>query len=89
MIDFKYTEEQNGIITFVNQKGEAVKAYSLTELEDYVSSLDLNISYEHDAIGGTGMVCDPNTDFVEREVTQPISNYIDENWYDITEKFYT
>lgn len=88
MIDFKYTEEQNGIITFVNQKGEGVKTYPLSELEQYVKDTFANLTYEHDAIGGTGMVCDPNTDFVEREVYEPINEYLDNNWYEITEKFY-
>ena len=90
MIDFKYTEEQNGIITFVNEKGETVKTYPLSELEQYVKDTFANLTYEHvSEYSGNGDSNDPrNWDGEDKEVYEPINEYIDSNWYDITEKFY-
>ena len=89
MIQFDHTNQtESGQIEFVNQNGDTVKSYPLSELEQFVTDKQLNISYEHDAVGGTGMVCDPNTDFVEREVTQSVTEYIDNNWDEVTKAFY-
>ena len=88
MIDFKYTEESKGVISYVNQNGDVVKTYPLFELEQYVEANSLNIMYEVESEGGTGMVCDPNTAFNEVEVIQPISDYIDDNFDQVTKDFY-
>lgn len=88
MIDFNYTEEQNGVITFVNMQGEAVKRYPLSDLEKYVEKHKLNWEYSHEVIGGSGMVCDPNTDFEEVLSVVPISIWIDDNFDTVTKDFY-
>lgn len=88
MIDFSATAQAADTIEYYNLKGEVVKTYQLSELEKFVTDNRLNISYRHDAEGGTGMVCDPNTDFNEVEVHELLSEYIDNNWLEVTEKFY-
>jgi len=80
MIDFNYTEEQNGIITFVNEKGEAVKRYKLSELEAYVTKNLLNLTYDH--IEGE------NGEPKEVEVYEPVNEYIDREWDEVTKQFY-
>lgn len=80
MIDFNYTEKQNGIITFVNEKGEAVKRYALSELEQYVKDKLLNLDYK--------WIQNEKGEPEEIEVCQDITEYIDENFEKLTEDFY-
>lgn len=91
MIDFKATHELNKVIGFVNDKGETVRTYSLIELEQFVTDKHLNLSYEHEAEGGTGMVCDTNTNFNEIEVITPLSEWLDnqDNFVEACKQFYT
>jgi len=88
VIDFKYTEEKNRIVTYYNVRGQQVKTYELWQLEKFVTDNNLNLSYVCDSDGGTGMVSDPNTDFTEKEVYQEVTDYLDENWDKVTEDFY-
>lgn len=92
MIDFEYTEESNGVVSFVNEKGETVKTYPLSELEQYVTSNHLNLSYvSEDTYSGSGDVRDPaEWDSQEVEVVQPVSEYLDDvdNFLSATKAFY-
>lgn len=90
MIDFSYTSQSGEIIEFYDTRGMVVKTYPLSELEEFVICQELNVSYRHDAVGGTGMVCDPNTDFEEVKVHELPSKWLDDqdNFLSATEKFY-
>lgn len=83
VIDFKSTGEQHGVIYYYN-----VRQYPLSKLEEWVKKNNLNLSYEHDSEGGTGMVSDPNTNFAEKEFYQDMTDYLDNNWAKVTEDFY-
>lgn len=92
MIDFSYTSEQNGIVSFVNDKGETVRTYPLSELDQFVIDKNLNISYEHDSeYIGHGDSNDPrNWDSIEREVYELPSDWLDDqdNFVSACEMFY-
>ena len=89
-IDFKATHELNQVIGFVNDKGETVRTYPLTELENFVIERGLNDYYKSEHVSGSGMPCDPNN--VEREVTGyvPVNEWLDEqsNFEHACELFY-
>jgi hypothetical protein len=79
MIDFNYTWEHKGIIGYVNERGETVARYPLSELEQYVVNTFANLTYEW---------VNHNGEPLEVEVYEPVSEYIDNNFEEITEKFY-
>lgn len=84
IIDFKSTHDKQGVIHFCNEYGETIKTYDLSFLEAFVMLNSLNVIKVPK--GGTGMVSDPNTDFVEQE--SDVNEYIDDNWFEVTEMFY-
>lgn len=92
MIDFSYTSEQNGIVSFVNDKGETVRSYPLSELEQFVTDNYLNLSYENDSeYSGKGDPRDPrNWDSSEIEVITPVNEWLDDqdNFVSACELFY-
>lgn len=92
MIDFKATHELNQVIGFVNDKGETVRTYPLSELEKFVSDNYLNLSYENDIeYIGHGDSRDPrNWDSSEIEVVTPVNEWLDDldNFISATENFY-
>lgn len=88
MIDFTATHEQNGIIGFENDKGETVKSYPLSELEQFVIDKQLNIISETVHVSGSGIPCDPNNTDEEIETEQSVSDFIDNNWEWVTKAFY-
>lgn len=81
MIDFTSTSwnEQN-LIEFYNEKIQVVKTYPMEELEAYVTKKLLNLSYEW-VEGEKG---EPK----EVEVYEPVIEYIDNNWDEVTKSFY-
>ena len=83
MLDFKSTYDQGDCIHFCNQNGETVKKYLMSQLEDYVISNSLNV-IKVSANGCSSI--DPN--IVEEEITTLVPDYIDENWFSLTEQFY-
>ena len=86
MIDFKATHSDNDLINYCNDIGQVLKTYPMSELEKYVADNHLNLTYDH--IGEGWDLDDPNTWSEEIEVLQPVNEYIDENWDEVTEKFF-
>lgn len=89
-IIFAHTAELNGKIEFVNENGDTVRTYHLTELENFVIKRRLNDYHKTEHVSGTGMPCDPNN--VEREVSGyvPVNEWLDDldNFLSAAEKFY-
>lgn len=84
MIDFKCTFDDKDKINFCNEDGEVVKSHLISQLEDYVISNNLNVI----TISANGFVSiDP--DIIEKEIITPVSKYIDDNWFILTEQFYS
>lgn len=90
MINFNHTAEINGQIEFVNEKGETVSTYHLTELEDFVICKGLNTKHETVETSGSSWGGNPNYTEEEIEVTTPVSEWLDneDNFLSATEKFY-
>lgn len=88
VIDFTSTSEQHGVVEYYNVRGNSVRTYELSRLEEWVKKNNLNLSYDHDSDGGTGVVSDPDTNFTEKEVYQDMTDYLDNNWAKVTEDFY-
>lgn len=91
-INFNHTAELNGKIEFVNENGETVRTYPLSELEQFVTDNYLNLSYENDSeYSGKGDARDPrNWDSSEIEVITPVNEWLDDldNFLSAAEKFY-
>lgn len=90
MINFEHTSELNGIIEFVNHRGETVRTYSLAELEEFVINKGLHIKFENvDAIGSSW---GGNPNYVQQEVetTMPVSIWLDDqnNFVEACKAFY-
>lgn len=89
-IDFNGTYDQNGKVVFVNKDGNDMISYPMSELEQFVESKQLNVSYDNESeycVSGDSR--DPrNWDNKEVETVQPVSEYIDDNWSEVTEMFY-
>lgn len=78
MIDFKATQSTNDKVDFLNERGEVVKSYPITDLDLFVYNNSLNITYNNST--------NPNQ---EDEVIEiGIEKYIDDNWFYVTELFY-
>lgn len=77
-IIFEHTAELNGQIEFVNENGDTVRTYHLTELEKFVIDHGINDYYRTEHVSGTGIPSDPNN--VEKEVTGyvQVSEWLDE-----------
>ena len=90
MIQFDHTNQtESGQIEFVNQNGDVVKTYPLSELEKYVTDNLLNMTYETVDASGTTDLDSP--DYYEGhviEVYEPVNKYIDNNWDEVTKAFY-
>lgn len=90
MIDFTATHELKGIIGFVNENGDTVRTYHLTELENFVIERGLNDYCRNEHVSGTGMPCDPNN--IEKEVAGYVlvSEWLDDqdNFVDACKQFY-
>ena len=91
MIDFNYTSQtEDGQIEFVNEKGETVRTYQLTELENFVIEQGLNDYYSKKIVSGSSWGGNPN--FIEEEEFGyvPVNEWLDneENFHSATEKFY-
>ena len=95
MIDFSatQTDKTETLIEFVNDNGEVVKTYPLSDLEDYVLDNNLNLTYE-DVFSHQDIRTDHrgNTDYFDVyedvEVYQDVTEYIDDNWEELTKQFY-
>lgn len=86
MIDFNYTQSSETHVEYVNMNGDVVKTYELSELDNYVNDNELNMTYEH-----IGQGCDldcPNTWSKEIKVYEPINQYIENKWGEVTKSFY-
>lgn len=89
MVDFNYTSGTRKTVEFRNENGEVLKIYPLADLEAYVNENHLNLSYDWHSEFTGGDIDDPaNWINTEVEVYQPIDDYISDNWYELTEKFY-
>lgn len=81
MIDFSATHsDKDGIVHFCDAYGKSLRQYGMEQLQNYVKSNYLNLTYEFRASERYGML--------EREVYQDVQEYIDENWEQVTEQFY-
>jgi len=87
VIDFKATSSTDTLIEYYNNRGELVKTYQLSELEQYVVSNELNVTTETISLNGKSQF-DPEV--LEQEILTvvPLDVYIDLEWFDLTEKFF-
>lgn len=83
MLDFKSTYDQGDFIHFCNENGDTVKIYLMSQLEYYVIINNLNVITV--SANGCSSI-DPN--IIEQDEATPVSDYIDENWFSLTEEFY-
>lgn len=89
IINFQNTAQNSQAqVEFFNSRGQVVKSYPLSVLEGFVIANKLNISSEHEAKGGTGMISDPNTDFIEKAVYEDVTDFLDRTWVETTKAFY-
>lgn len=84
MIDFKSTHDTpGGMIHFCNENGDSIKQYAMDQLIDYVESNSLNVL----VVSANGC-SNINPNVIEADEVEPVEDYIDNNWFELTERFY-
>jgi len=83
IIDFKATSEKHGIVEYYNVRGNSVRTYELSRLEEWVIKQGLNL---HSESANGCISSDPS--IIEKEVETDITDYLDLNWRSVTEDFY-
>ena len=87
-IDFTATSEQHGVVEYYNVRGNSVRSYPLSQLEEWVIKNELHITQGYESKGGTGMISDPNTDFKLIDIEHDVADVLDNSWIELTAMFY-
>lgn len=80
-IDFSSTAQFKDEVQFINEKNQVVKRYSISELEQYVLP---NVP-KYDGFEPMGI----HSEWFGRYSDWCVSKYIDDNWLEVTQQFYT
>jgi len=91
MIDFEYTEESKGIISYVNERGEVVSTYPLADFEKWANDLYLDewkADFEESGREFNPMKIKYQEKYFGKFDQYVSEIYIDENFEELTKAFY-
>lgn len=88
VIDFSATSEQHGVVEYYNVRGNSVRTYPLTKLEEWVIEKDLLNTGETEEITLSDTPFSKHHKIIDSPIYMDITDYLDLNWRSVTEDFY-